>query len=191
MSDLLTFAGVRCERGGRLLFDALDLIVQPGQAIEIAGPNGSGKSSLLRLAAGLLEPTAGTIRRDAIAGLVDERLSFDAAQPLAQALAFWRRIDRSNDAAVALETMAIGHLAAVPVRLLSTGQRKRAAFARLIASPARLWLLDEPLNGLDVDGVDRVKGAIVDHLARGNALLYASHQPLDSGGERQRIDLGR
>ena len=193
MSRLFSFAGVTCIRGGRLLFDELDLIADPGHAIEISGPNGSGKSSLLRLAAGLLEPTAGIIRRDARVGLVDERLAFDVAQPLGPALAFWARVDGSATNAIdrALEALGIAHLAEVPVRLLSTGQRKRAAFVRLIASPARLWLLDEPLNGLDADGVARVTSVLRDHLVAGNAALFASHQPIAIDGERQRIELGR
>ena len=186
MSALLSGEGLALVRGGRLLFDALDVALDPGDALHVTGPNGCGKSSLIRLVAGLLSPSAGRIER-ADAALADEGLALDRELPLRRALAWWggRRLDE------AIEQYDLGRLGAVPVRLLSTGQAKRARLARVMASGAPLWLLDEPLNGLDVDGVDRVKGAIVDHLARGNALLYASHQPLDSGGERQRIDLGR
>ena len=193
MSDFLRFEGVTCARGGRVLFEGLDLIARPERAIEIAGPNGSGKSSLLRLAAGLLEPVAGTVRRDARAGLVDERLAFDVAQGLGQALTFWAQVDGSPPTAInpALAAMGIAHLADVPVRLLSTGQRKRAAFARLLAAPSPLWLLDEPLNGLDAEGVARVTTEIRTHLGGGNAILYASHQPIDALFDRQRIELGR
>ena len=193
MNAFLRFDSVSCVRGGRSLFDGLNLIASPEQAIEVAGPNGSGKSSLLRLAAGLLEPTAGTVRRDARAGLVDERLAFDAAQALRQALTFWARVDGASAEAIdpALAAMGIAHLADVPVRLLSTGQRKRAAFARLLAAPNPLWLLDEPLNGLDADGVERVTTEIRTHLGGGNAVLYASHQPIDTLFNRQRIRLGQ
>ena len=193
MSDFLCFEGVTCARGGRVLFEGLDLIARPERAIEIAGPNGSGKSSLLRLAAGLLNPGEGTVRRDARAGLVDERLAFDVAQGLGQALTFWAKVDGSPTTAIdpALAAMGIAHLADVPVRLLSTGQRKRAAFARLLAAPCPLWLLDEPLNGLDADGVARVTTEIRTHLGGGNAILYASHQPIDTLFDRQRIELGR
>ena len=193
MSALLRFEGVSCVRGGRQLFERLDLVAGPEQAIEIAGPNGSGKSSLLRLAAGLLDPTAGTVRRDARAGLVDERLAFDASVGLRQALTFWAKVDRSPTVAIgpALAAMGIAHLADVPVRLLSTGQRKRAAFARLLAAPSPLWLLDEPLNGLDADGVARVTTEIRTHLGGGNAILYASHLPIDTLFDRQRIRLGQ
>ena len=193
MSAFLRFDGVTCARGGRVLFEGLDLIARPEQAIEVAGPNGSGKSSLLRLAAGLLEPAEGTVRRDARAGLVDERLAFDVAPGLGQALTFWAKVDGAPAEAIgpALAAMAIAHLADVPVRLLSTGQRKRAAFARLLAAPSPLWLLDEPLNGLDADGVERVTTEIRTHLGGGNAVLYASHQPIDTLFDRQRIELGQ
>ena len=74
--------------------------------------------------------------------------------------------------------MGLAPLAGVPVRMLSTGQRKRAALARVMASGAPLWLLDEPANGLDADGLARLEGAIAAHLAGGGAVLAASHQPL-------------
>ena len=193
MSVLLQFSSVTCARGGRLLFEGLDLVARPEQAIEIAGPNGRGKSSLLRLAAGLLDPAAGTVHRPARAGLIDERLAFDATHSLRQALAFWTKVDSSPTGAIeqALADMGIDHLVDVPVRMLSTGQRKRAAFARLLASPTPLWLLDEPLNGLDADGIERVTLEIRTHLGGGNAILYASHQPIDTLFDRQRIDLGK
>jgi len=192
VSSFLRFDGVAGVRGGRTLFGQLDLVAGPEQAIEIAGPNGAGKSSLLRLAAGLLEPAAGAIERNGAAGLVDDRLAFDPALPLAKALSFWGRIDRTHPDMIAdaMAAMGIAHLATVAVRLLSTGQRKRAAFARLLASPTPLWLLDEPLNGLDADGIARVTTEIRTHLAGGNAVLYASHQPIDTLFTRQRIELG-
>jgi heme exporter protein A len=78
----------------------------------------------------------------------------------------------------ALEAMGIAHLAQVPVRMLSTGQRKRATLARLVASGARLWLLDEPANGLDSDGLERLAAAMAAHRTSGGAILAASHQPI-------------
>ena len=193
MSEFLRFDGVTCVRGGRTLFQKLDLVAGPEQAVEIAGPNGSGKSSLLRLAAGLLEPTEGSVERHHAAGLIDEGPALDAAVSLIKALSFWARIDRTHRDVMtgALEAMGIAHLAAVPVRLLSTGQRKRASFARLLVSPTPLWLLDEPLNGLDADGIARVTSEIRSHLASGNAILYASHVPIETLFSRQRIELGR
>ncbi|MET1112355.1 MAG: ATP-binding cassette domain-containing protein, partial [Allosphingosinicella sp.] len=141
--SLLELRAVACVRGGRLLFEGLDLALEPGGAALIAGPNGAGKSSLIRLAAGLLQASAGTVERAAAAALADEGLALDAKLGLARALAFWSRLDGSG-AADAMAAMGLEPLGDVPVRMLSTGQRKRAMLARVVASGAPLWLLDEP-----------------------------------------------
>ncbi|HYD14668.1 MAG TPA: heme ABC exporter ATP-binding protein CcmA [Allosphingosinicella sp.] len=164
--------GVACLRGGRLLFEGLDLVLAPGAAALVEGPNGAGKSSLIRVAAGLLRAAAGTVSRGE-AALADEHLALDERQPLQRALAFWVR-----DAAPGLAAMGLAPLAAVPVRMLSTGQRKRAALARVIAAGAPLWLLDEPGNGLDADGLRQLEAAMAAHRAGGGAILAATHQPL-------------
>jgi heme exporter protein A len=174
---LLRMERVACLRGGRLLFEGLDLVLRAGEAALVTGPNGVGKSSLIRIAAGLLRASAGTVARDGDAALADEGLALDGKLPLGRALAFWARLD-SADPAAAMEAMDLTRLAAVPVRMLSTGQRKRAALARVIASGAPLWLLDEPANGLDADGEQRLAAAMETHLAGGGAILAASHQPL-------------
>jgi heme exporter protein A len=175
-------------RGGRLLFRNLDLSLGPGDALHIAGPNGAGKSSLIRLAAGLLEPASGTVTRADLA-LCDEKPALDPELPLGRALSFWSRLGNPRgDDRPALGLMGIGHLSDVPVRLLSTGQLKRAALARVAASPAPLWLLDEPLNGLDSDGVSRLSRLIRSHLNNGGAVLAASHQDLP--GAWSRMELG-
>ena len=169
---LLALQGIACLRGGRLLFEGLDLALGPGEAALVQGPNGVGKSSLIRLAAGLLRAAAGTVER-AEAALADEHLALDERQPLSRALAFW-----VSDAAPGIAAMGVAHLVDVPVRMLSTGQRKRAALARVVASGAPLWLLDEPGNGLDADGLARLEAAMAAHRAAGGAILAATHQPL-------------
>lgn len=174
MSALLDMKGVTCLRGGRLLFEGLDLALQAGEAAHVVGPNGSGKSSLIRLVAGLLKPAAGTIDR-ADCALADERLALDREASLDKALGFW--IDDAERRSDALAAMGLD-LGAVPVRLLSTGQRQRARLARVIASDAPLWLLDEPLNGLDLDAADRLEKAIAAHREKGGAVLAASHVPM-------------
>ena len=176
MSDLLRLEGVTGRRGGRLLFETLDLRLAPGAAAVVTGANGAGKSSLLRIAAGLLSPAAGRVER-AEAALADEHLALDERRSLAQALGFWARLDGVS-AVPGMEAMGIGHLAEVPVRMLSTGQRKRAALARVLAGNAPLWLLDEPANGLDPDGVRRLEKGIAAHRLRGGAVLVATHQKL-------------
>jgi heme exporter protein A len=181
---LLDAQGVALVRGGRLLFDELDLNLAPGDGLHLSGPNGSGKTSLIRLIAGLLRPNAGTIRRGAVA-LADEHAALDRELPLGRALAFWG--GSSPDAAIA--AFGLEALAAVPVRLLSAGQLKRAALARVMASGAPLWLLDEPHNGLDHASRDRLDGAIAAHRAGGGAVVAASHQAL--AGEWRMLELGQ
>ena len=179
---MLRIAEVTLRRGGRVLFEELDLELGPGDALQIAGPNGSGKSSLLRLAAGLLSADVGRIERAALA-LADDHVALDRELPLRRALAFW-----VGKADPAIEAMGLTHVRDVPVRWLSSGQQKRATLARVAASDAPLWLLDEPLNALDADGAERLGRLIQQHVATGGGVLAASHQPLP--GEWRRIELG-
>lgn len=180
---LLELTDVGCVRGHRLLFEGVDLTLEPGAAAVVRGANGAGKSSLLRIAAGLLRASAGRVR-SAGAALSDENPALDARLPLARALAFWARID-GGDAEAGMSAMDLAGLADVPVRMLSTGQRRRAGLARVIAGGAALWLLDEPANGLDANGCDRLEAAIAAHRAGGGAVLVATHQPLDLPGARE------
>ena len=183
MSQLLRFDAVALRRGGRLLFEGLDLELGPGARLQVTGRNGSGKSSLIRLAAGLLREEHGRIERPRLA-LADDALALDRELPLKRALVFW-----SGAADPAMDALGLSHLADVPVRLLSSGQAKRATLARVVASGAPLWLLDEPLNGLDSEGADRLASLVDAHLASGGAVLAASHQPLP--GEWPRMELGQ
>ena len=174
MSLLLEAKELALVRGGRLLFEKLDLALGQGEALHITGPNGSGKSSLIRLVAGMLRPSAGWVERSP-AALADEGLALDRELGLGRALAFWRG-PRLGEAMAAFD---LDRLAAVPVRLLSTGQAKRARLARAMASGAPLWLLDEPLNGLDHDGRERLAAAVAAHRSTGGAVVAASHGAFD------------
>ena len=180
---LLHAEGLALVRGGRLLFEGLDLHLDGGEALHVTGPNGSGKSSLIRLIAGLLKPAGGRIER-AFAALADEGLALDRELPLGRAMAFWK----GPRLAEAMTAFALDELAHVPVRLLSTGQAKRARLARVMATSAPLWLLDEPLNGLDQNGVEELDAAVAAHRAGGGAVLAASHLPLS--GEWRSLELG-
>jgi heme exporter protein A len=171
-------------RGGRLLFEGLDLELPPGERLHLAGANGSGKTSLLRLIAGLLKPSAGTIRRAPLA-LADEHAALDRELPLGRALAFWGGGRRTD----AIAAFGLADLERVPVRLLSAGQLKRATLARVMASGAPLWLLDEPLNALDAAGAALLAQAIDGQLAAGGAVIAASHQPLP--GDWPTVELGQ
>lgn len=186
---ILRLQDVSCARGGRVLFDGLGLSLGPGEAALVTGPNGAGKSSLLRVAAGLLRPVAGTVEAAPVALLADQP-ALDGERRLADALGFWAALDGGRERVDrALAAVDLLHLAYVPVRLLSTGQRRRAALARVAASGAALWLLDEPANGLDASSVAQLEVLVAAHRADGGAALVATHLPLDLPGAR-RLTLG-
>lgn len=176
-----------CRRGDRLLFGSLDLRLDRGGALHLVGPNGIGKTSLIRMLAGLLPPTRtglpsppggrlGTICWHGSVAMLDGRPTLDEHLPLGKALSFWQAIDGSG--AITLDRLGLQPLLDVPVRYLSTGQRKRAGLARLLGQGADHWLLDEPLNGLDDAGVVLVEQLIAEHRAKGGVAIVASHQPI-------------
>ena len=186
----LAFDGVACRRGGRVLFDAVSFALGPGDALVVRGPNGVGKSSLIRIAAGLLAPTGGTVRADGVRAVLTEAAALDPELPLADALAFWARLDgRSAHVDAAIDAVGLAAIEDVPVRMLSTGQRRRAALARVIAAGAAIWLLDEPLNGLDAGSTAMVGRLIERHRDDGGIVLLASHVPVPMAGA-QAVTLG-
>ncbi len=180
-----------CRRGGRDVFAGLAFSLPPGGALLLTGANGSGKSSLLRLMAGLLRPAGGEILWDgqticeepeAHAARLHYLGHLDAVKPVLSVrenLRFWTALRRGSTAIeAALEHFALGELADLPGRLLSAGQRRRLALARLLASPADLWLLDEPSVGLDHNSVGRLAAAIAGHRAAGGRVAVATHTVL-------------
>jgi heme exporter protein A len=184
-----------CIRAERLVFARLDFRIEPGGALRLTGANGSGKSSLLRVMAELIRPAAGALTFDGapVAGDMDAhraRLAFighmDALKPafsVRETLAFWQRFygaGRDTEAvARGLDVFALTALADFPVRILSSGQRRRLALARLIAAPAPLWLLDEPTTGLDARSVAALERALADHRAGGGMVALATHTAID------------
>jgi len=189
----LAFRAVTCARGGRVLFEALSFAIPPGGAALVTGPNGIGKSSLVRVAAGLLKPVSGDVEGSASRALMAEASSLDPDRRLADALSFWAALDDgaapAERVARAMEATGLAPLGTVPVRLLSTGQRRRAALARVVASDAPVWLLDEPANGLDDASVRTLEALIARRRADGGAVLIATHSPIDVPGA-QSIALG-
>ena len=176
----LTLENLACVRGGRLLFKDISCALGPGDAVLVRGPNGAGKSSLLRIIAGLLKPYAGTSTLQGSIVLADEAHALDPRLPLVKALGFWATLDGSDADTIneAMGAMRINHLARVPAHMLSTGQKKRATLARVIASRADIWLLDEPGNGLDKESLTLLDAAMAVHRVRGGIIMAASHQPL-------------
>ncbi len=198
----LAARGLACVRGERTVFTGVGFALPMGGALVLRGPNGSGKSSLLRLIAGLLAPAAGIIawngapvEEDAEAHHARLRYvgHLDAVKPaltVAENLAFWAGLHGGGPGwAAALDRLGIGHLADVPAQLLSAGQRRRLALARIVAAPAPLWLLDEPTVTLDEDAVGAVEALIAGHRADGGLVVVATHAGLDLPGAGA-LDLG-
>jgi heme exporter protein A len=182
-----------CWRGERLVFAGLNFALPPGGALLLVGPNGAGKSSLLRVLAGLLAPIEGRVLwagadvRDDPAGHA-RRLRYlghqDALKPALTArenLRFHARLT-GGDVEAALAALDLAPLAELPARLLSAGQKRRLALARLALGPAALWLLDEPTLGLDTASVARFGELLAAHRAAGGAVLAATHLPLPLPG---------
>ncbi len=192
---MLEARGLACLRGERVVFAGVSFRVPPGAALLLTGANGAGKSSLLRLLAGLLPPAAGALLWEGGDALEDRaaharRLRYlspqDALKPALTAresLRFAARLHGGGGggggADAALDALGLLPLADLPVRLLSTGQRRRLALARLaLAPPAPLWLMDEPTLGLDAASVSRLGGLLARHRERGGAVVAATHLPL-------------
>jgi heme exporter protein A len=201
----LSASRLACRRGHRMLFRGLDLSLEPGQIMWLRGQNGRGKTSLLRLAAGLSAPEEGVLSCD---GMALRRLPDFALRLLfightnalkddlsvSEALAFLLRIHgRPSDTAsvhAALQRLGMHSRRDAPVRTLSQGQRRRVALARLaVEQHASLWLLDEPFDALDADGVERVNGLLLEHLARRGSVLLTSHLRLDDSLPALVLDL--
>ena len=166
-------------RGNRLVLNGLSLDADAGDVIWIRGANGCGKSTLLRTIAGLLPTVSGVVDIKGRLALADENLALDANLSVETSLSFWADMDGASPATreAALVAMDLVALADIPVRFLSTGQRKRANLARLMASNADIWLLDEPYNGLDSASSARLDDVLLKHTSAGGIALVAAHQP--------------
>lgn len=166
-------------RGDRLVLQKFSVRVSSGDIIWIRGANGCGKSTLLRAIAGLLPLLAGQRNIAGRMALCDENLGCEMNRTLENALGFWAALDgaNKNSQEMAMQAMDLLSLVETPMRYLSSGQRRRAALARVIASGAPIWLLDEPYNGLDSANNARLDAAILAHSAKGGIALVAAHQP--------------
>lgn len=199
---MLQVSELACMRGDHQLFSGLSFELSAGQLMQVQGANGSGKTTLLRTLCGFMQPVAGVIRwndqnvreleeefyaqlvylghhnaiKDELNAL--ENLRFSAG------LAGVELDDR--EAVVALRRMGLKGREHLPVKVLSQGQRRRVALARLLASDAPLWILDEPLTALDVGAVDLMQELIGEHLSNRGMVIFTTHQPLQVAGVETR-----
>jgi len=182
-------------RGRRRLFRDLDVALERGSITWLRGANGSGKTSLLRILAGVSKPESGEVICDGtpVAYLAHANALKDDLT-LGEALAFHARLQgldaEPGQVRTALERLGIADRADAAVRTLSQGQRRRGALARLaLDDMPRVWLLDEPFDALDADGIERAAALVEGNAARGGAVLLTSHQAVELARLRP-IDLG-
>ena len=189
---LLECKDIAFERDDIPLFSGVNLRLLPGQAIQIKGANGVGKTTLLRILATSLQPTSGAMlwkgaplshglanyRADSL--YIGHASGVKLALSPAENLRWFFQVFPANGVAIsqALQRVGLEGFEDVSCNTLSAGQLRRVALARLYASTARLWILDEPLTSIDVDGIDVMSQLMSDHLAAGNGILMTSHQPL-------------
>jgi heme exporter protein A len=194
----LSGRGVRCVRGGREVFSALDFEARAGEVLAVTGRNGSGKTSLLRLIAGLLIPAAGAIALDGgdteltiaeQAHYLGHRDALKPALSVGENLSFWREFlgGEVSDTTESLRAVGLDHADHLPAAYLSAGQRRRLSLARLLAVRRPLWLMDEPNAALDAAGQGLLAGMMREHLARGGLIVAATHGSLGLEARELRI----
>jgi heme exporter protein A len=183
-----------CHRGNKPLFTDVNFHLQPGQALHLEGDNGVGKTSLLRILCGLSPADAGEVcwqdlpiqknmsafraalfylghglsLKEELSAL--ENLMFDAGVA--------GRTLTPAQALLALARMGLRGREHLPLRVMSQGQKRRTALARLLASQVPLWVLDEPFVALDTQAVDSLRGLLAEHVDQGGMVLFTSHQPI-------------
>jgi len=202
---MLSVSNISCVRADHPLFSGVGFDLSPGECLHLEGGNGVGKTSLLRILAGFSPAAQGEVRwQGELLGSSACRLNHDVLY-LGHQLALKEELNAvenlqagaaiagtpvSRDAALgALQGLGLGSRATLPVRVLSQGQKRRAALARLLTSRARLWLLDEPFVALDPGAVTQLVDVLDQHVARGGLVLYTSHQTVPMGGTGHHLRL--
>lgn len=197
-----TGSGLECIRGERVVFRGVSFALGAGTMMELRGANGSGKSSLLRMMAGLLPPSAGSIAWNGVpiarepdahrarVAYVGHQDGVKGMLTVAENLLFWAALRGTTEhLAGAIAHFNLGTLIDMPARHLSAGQRRRVALARLLACPAPLWLLDEPATALDAEAQATLERAVANHVAQGGMVAMATHD--ESRRAALRLDLDR
>lgn len=192
---MLQGINLACVRGDRELFRDINFSLEAGGLMQVRGPNGSGKTSLLRMLCGLSNPAAGEILWNGaeirslngdyfsvmtyighLSGTKDDLTVIENLR-ISSALAGFEIND--TQASEALEYIGLGGREILPVKVLSQGQRRRVALARLLACKTSLWILDEPLVALDVLAVKLIQGLLEQHLKQGGMVVMTTHQEID------------
>jgi heme exporter protein A len=204
---MLEVSDLECRRGDRLLFSGLSFTLEPGTLLHVRGRNGSGKTTLLRALCGLLTPDAGSIiwngedARRLGEDFHADTLYFGHLNGIKGDLTGVENLrvsatldgDRIADDQLwgALGQMGLAGFEDLPTRVLSQGQKKRVALARLLLSEAPLWILDEPFTALDVDAVDQLQLLIAEHVADNGLVILTTHQEVAlTSGQIRRLHLG-
>ncbi|SFU49680.1 heme exporter protein A [Nitrosomonas eutropha] len=191
---MLTARNLECIRGEHKLFSNISFSVNPGELMFVGGPNGSGKTSLLRLLCGLSSPDSGEILWDGadirklggdyrgmmtylghLGGIKDDLTAIENLR-ISCALADCE-IDE-NQAADALGRIGLAGREMLLAKVLSQGQRRRVALARLLVVRTRLWILDEPLTALDTEAVKLIKEILEHNLSKGGMVVMTTHQEI-------------
>ena len=196
---MFSVSNLSCSKGDKRLFSGVSFTLQPGQWLHLEGDNGVGKTSLLRLACGLSALENGEITwnnqavskdpqtfRANLAYLGHQLALKDDLSPLENlqtAAAIVGRQLTASDAKQALAQMGLRGRENLPVRVLSQGQKRRTALARLLVSSAKLWVLDEPFVALDTMAQNALSEVINAHLAKQGMVLLTSHQAVSLGGQ--------
>ena len=195
---MLEVSNLACSRGDHRLFCGLSFSLKPGQIMQLQGENGSGKTTLLRALCGFMMPDEGEVlwRSENIRHLGEDYCSeilylghlnaikdeLSAVENLCISAGLSGFVLKENDAIAALRHMGLRGREALPAKVLSQGQRRRVALARLMVSDARLWILDEPLTALDVGAVALIQGLIAEHLENQGMVIFTTHQPFRVAG---------
>jgi heme exporter protein A len=202
--EWLIAKGLSCRRGNEWLFKGLDVECGSGQLLWLRGSNGSGKTSLLRILAGLSQADEGQLSfpaKDLHAfrkmlvyightnGLKDD---LSALESLGFVAKLHGRPCNPETLSMALRRLAIHHRRHAAVRTLSQGQRRRVALSRLaLEHESGLWILDEPFDSLDTEGIGAINSLLKEHLMRGGGVVMTSHVPLTlAGADVRQLELG-
>lgn len=201
-APILEVKELACERGEHRLFTGLNFNLSPGELMQVHGANGSGKTTLLRTLCGFVQPVRGTVHwcgQDIgewdddfhsemcylghLNAIKDELSALENLQ-MSAGLAGYTVTEQQ--AVAALRRMGLQRREHLPVKVLSQGQRRRVALARLLIGDAHLWVLDEPLTALDVGAVGLMQELIGEHLSNGGMAIFTTHQPLQVAGVQTR-----